>query len=87
MNKSLSVVVAAVAFSVVSSRASFADTATLDAAGQRMVVIVEKVGSIAVEQKANCDEMGTQLGSYADSTASERAQLNATLQSAGPMPA
>ncbi len=83
MKKSLAVLVAVLAFTVLSTHSSFADAA-LDAAALRMVVIVEKVGSIANDQKTNCDEMATQLSAYADSTATERAQLNTVLGAATP---
>jgi hypothetical protein len=48
------------------------------------VIIIEKVGSIAKEDVGNCDLTATQLNAYADSTATERAQLNATMGTASP---
>jgi ABC-type transporter MlaC component len=83
LKKSLAVVLAALAFTVLSSRASFADTA-IEAAALRTVVILENIAQIASDQKANCDGMGTSLNQLADSTATERAQLAAVLATATP---
>jgi ABC-type transporter MlaC component len=83
LKKSLAVVLAALAFTVLSSRASFADTA-VEAAVLRTVVILEAIAQIASDQKMNCDGMGTSLNQLADSTATERAQLATVLATATP---
>lgn len=86
MKKSLLVLLAAVAFtalSSLSSRSALADS-PVAAAALRVVVIFEGVGGIAQDWKTDCNGMADHLTTYANATAAERVSLNATLSTASP---
>ncbi len=86
VKKSLLVLLAAVAFtalSSLSSRSALADS-PVAAAALRVVVIFEGVGGIAQDWKTDCNGMADHLTTYANATAAERVSLNATLSTASP---